>query len=110
MTTTPPAAPTMTFDEALTQAVDVWKAEQRAAGVDAADLAGWRIDAAARHVGALLAGEEGAGGAWEVWGAPYGDAAAKRRSVAPVASERGAGGPSLTVHAAGGLVGGVPRR
>ena len=51
---------------------------------------------------------EGAGGAWEVWGTPLWDAAAKRRSVAPVASERGAGVPSLTVRADGDLVGGVP--
>ena len=43
-----------------------------------------------------------------MWGAPYGDATAKRRSVAPVASERGAGVPSLTVRAGGGLGGDVP--
>jgi len=50
-------------------------------------------------------------GAWEVWERPLWDAAAKWRSVAPVASERGAGVPSLTVRAAGGMVGGgVPRR
>jgi len=36
---------------------------------------------------------------------PYWDAAAKLRSVAPVASERVAGVPSLTVRAGGGLVG-----
>ena len=51
---------------------------------------------------------EGTGGAWEVWERPYGDAAAQSRSVAPGASERAAGVPSLTVRAAGGLVGGVP--
>jgi len=51
---------------------------------------------------------ESAGGVWEVWGAPYWDAAAKLRSVAPVASERATGIPSLTMRAAGGLVGGVP--
>ncbi len=51
---------------------------------------------------------ESAGGVWEVWGAPYWDAAAKLRSVAPVASERATGVPSLTMRAAGGLVGGVP--
>jgi len=43
-----------------------------------------------------------------VWERPYWEAAAKLRSVAPVASERVAGVPSLTVRAAGGLVGGVP--
>ena len=41
-------------------------------------------------------------------GAPVWEVAAKLRSVAPVASERVAGVPSLTVRAAGGLVGGVP--
>jgi len=42
-------------------------------------------------------------------GAPLNwEEAAKLRSVAPVASERVAGVPSLTVRAAGGLVGGVP--
>ena len=40
--------------------------------------------------------------------APVWEAAAKLCSVAPVASERVAGVPSLTVRAAGGLVGGVP--
>ena len=43
-----------------------------------------------------------------MWGTPLWDAAAKRRSVTPVASERGAGVPSLTVRADGDLVGGVP--
>ncbi len=53
-------------------------------------------------------GSEDAGGTWEVWEHPYWDAAAKLRSVAPVASERVAGVPSLTGRATGGLVGGVP--
>ncbi len=43
-----------------------------------------------------------------MWGAPYGDAAAKRRSAAPVASECVAGVPSLMVRAGGGLGRGVP--
>jgi len=43
-----------------------------------------------------------------VWGVPYGDAAAKRRSAAPVASECVAGIPSLMVRAGGGLGRGVP--
>jgi len=51
---------------------------------------------------------EGAGACGWCGERPYRDAAAKRRSVAPVASERGAGVPSLTVRAGGDLVGGVP--
>ena len=43
-----------------------------------------------------------------MWGAPYGDAAANRRSAAPVASECVAGVPSLMVRAGGGLGRGVP--
>jgi len=39
---------------------------------------------------------------------PYWDAVAKRHSVAPVASERVAGVPLLTVRAAGSLGGGMP--
>jgi len=39
---------------------------------------------------------------------PTGNAAAKLRSVSPVPSERVAGVPSLTMRAAGDLVGGVP--
>ena len=75
-----------------------------------AQLAGKRMFSKSRDVQfePFRTRSEGAGGAWEVWERPYWDAAAKLRSVAPVASERVAGVPSLTVRAAGGLVGGVP--
>jgi len=75
-----------------------------------AQLAGKRMFSKSRDVQfePFRTRSEGAGGTWEVWERPYWDAAAKLRSVAPVASERVAGVPSLTVRAAGGLVGGVP--
>ena len=75
-----------------------------------AQLAGKRMFSKSRDVQfePFRTRSEDAGGAWEVWERPYWDAAAKLRSVAPVACERVAGVPSLTVRAAGGLVGGVP--
>jgi len=75
-----------------------------------AQLAGKRMFSKSRDVvfEPFRTRSEDAGGAWEVWERPYWDAAARLRSVAPVACERVAGVPSLVVRAGGGLVGGVP--